>query len=746
MRITIKAKLAAAFATILIMLGGIVWLSISNLSAANDRTDLLVHNYAERVRLTTRLGQVVAAAGRDIRSVVLAPDADEMKAEFAAVEVHRATAAELAARFDALADEEGRRVMAEFLDIRVGYDAASDEVYALARQNSNVHAADQSMTVARDANTAVVEAVKAVQVAAQRNPGAAPERLELLATQIELELQHAVRNEKNVIISTNDQIMAEQTEAAATRRDAARALIEELETAAGTYARSEVAKLREEFARFEAASIEVIALAGQNTNLQAAEVLREEVLPRALQMGKLLDELVVVNQSLMESEVEAATAAYVRSKTLLMTGAALAAALGSMAAIWISLSVSRGLGRAVSVAEGVARGDLSIDAKPTTQDEIGDVLGAMEKMNQSMRDITGVAEKISQGDLSVTTKRRSDVDSLGIALETMLEKLRDVIANANVSANGVAEGAQAMSATAEQLSEGSTEQAAAAEQASASMEEMSANIRQSADNAAQTEKIATQSAKEAADSGKAVDEAVRAMKTIAEKINIIQEIARQTDLLALNAAVEAARAGQHGKGFAVVASEVRKLAERSQQAAGEISELSGKTVEVSQKAGEMLAALVPSIQRTADLVQEISAATREQNVGAEQINEAIRELDTVIQQNASASTEAASVSEQLASQSEQLRGVISFFRLGDEVHAHRPSVVRTPAKSAAKPVAHIRGKRSSGKAPAAHAPAASSMNGHAQGMNGHAHVMNGKANGVALDLGGDMTDTDFVRY
>ncbi|AMY70957.1 HAMP domain-containing methyl-accepting chemotaxis protein [Frigidibacter mobilis] len=733
MRITIKAKLAAAFTTILIMLGGIVWLSVSNLSAANDRTELLVNNYAERVRLATRLGQVVAAAGRDLRSVVLAPDPEQMKTQFAAVEVHRATAAELAATFSALADEESRRLMAEFLEIRIGYDAASDEVYALALKNSNVHAGDQSMTAARDANAAVVDAVKAVQAASQRNPGASPERVELLVTRIELELQHAVRNEKNVIISTNEEMMAEQTDAAATRRDAARELIDNLETAVGTYARAEISKLRQEFDHFEAVSVEVIALARQNTNLRAAEMLREEVLPLAGAMARILDEIVSLNQDAMDKEVEAAAAAYAGSKTMLISGAALAAALGAMAAIWISLSVSRGLGRAVSVAEGVARGDLSVDAKPTTQDEIGDVLGAMEKMNQSMREITGVAEKISQGDLSVATKRRSDVDSLGIALETMLEKLRDVIANANVSANGVAEGAQAMSATAEQLSEGSTEQAAAAEQASASMEEMSANIRQSADNAAQTEKIATQSAKEAADSGKAVDEAVRAMKTIAEKINIIQEIARQTDLLALNAAVEAARAGQHGKGFAVVASEVRKLAERSQQAAGEISELSGKTVEVSQKAGEMLAALVPSIQRTADLVQEISAATREQNVGAEQINEAIRELDAVIQANASASTEAASVSEQLASQSEQLRGVISFFRLGDDDHASRSSVARSPAKSATKPVSHIRGKRMAAKAtPVAQAPAAGSMN--------------GKANGVALDLGGDMSDTDFVRY
>jgi methyl-accepting chemotaxis protein len=399
------------------------------------------------------------------------------------------------------------------------------------------------------------------------------------------------------------------------------------------------------------------------------------------------EELVELSKAQLEAAAAEADEHFATTRNLLIGLSVVSLLAAAGAAFYIGAVVSKGLARATDAVRTVADGDLTKTAEITTRDEIGDLLGNVN---------------------------------------VMIDRLRGIVADAISASENVSSGSQELSATAEQMSQGVTEQAAAAEQVSASMEEMASNIKQNADNANQTEKIARQSAQEAETSGQAVNKAVDAMRTIAEKITIVQEIARQTDLLALNAAVEAARAGEHGRGFAVVASEVRKLAERSQTAAAEISAVSTDTVKAAQTAGEMLTTLVPNIRRTAELVSEISAACREQDIGSSQINEAIQQLDRVTQQNAAASEEMSATSEELAAQAEELQTSISYFRT-DSGHGRRPApkpAARRPARSA-KPVAKPTPAR------------------------GQVAAQQARAAGFALDLtsgGPDADDADFREY
>jgi methyl-accepting chemotaxis protein len=391
----------------------------------------------------------------------------------------------------------------------------------------------------------------------------------------------------------------------------------------------------------------VLDLSRSNRKDEALALMKSESRQAWTAMQNALNAVTAGANSRMEEAARDSRAQYEQSRLLLISLLVGSLLLATVAATWIVLSISRAISSALRLASAVAAGDLNATATVKSDDEIKDLIDA---------------------------------------LNAMVAKLRDVVSEVVTATRNVAAGSQEMSAAAEQLSQGATEQAASTEEASSSMEEMTANIKQNAGNAGQTEQIARQSAADANASGEAVGKAVTAVQMIAEKILIVQEIARQTDLLALNAAVEAARAGEHGRGFAVVASEVRKLAERSQTAAAEISTLSADTVKAAEQAGEMLKKLVPDIQKTAELIAEISAASIEQDAGASQINAAIQQLDKVTQQNTSAAEEMSSTAEELASQAEQLQATISYFRVDDrQARAAAPAARRGVASE----IAHI---------------------------------------------------------
>ncbi len=295
--------------------------------------------------------------------------------------------------------------------------------------------------------------------------------------------------------------------------------------------------------------------------------------------------------------------------------------------IYLSRSITNALKKGVEFAKYIAKGDLTVNLNVNQKDEIGELAGALSQM---------------------------------------LAKLKEIVINIRVGADSIAAASSQISNGSQQLSQGATEQASSTEEISSSMEEMVSNIQQNTDNAKQTEQISGKAKDSMLEMSTIGRESFDSIKTIAEKITIINDIAFQTNLLALNAAVEAARAGEHGRGFAVVAAEVRKLAERSKLAADEIGNLSKNSLKITEKTRESLDALVPEIQKTSQLVQEITAASIEQNSGADQINSAIQQLNVVTQQNAASSEEMATSAEELSSQAESLKEAVSYFKVEEE--------------------------------------------------------------------------------
>ena len=370
----------------------------------------------------------------------------------------------------------------------------------------------------------------------------------------------------------------------------------------------------------------------------------EELRPSITKAQASMSKIIEVQEKAMDAAAYETDVVYDNAFAILSSLAALAFIFSGVIAFLLTRSITRPLHHAVTVADALADGDFSVDIAKGSRDETGQLINAMR---------------------------------------TMVEKLGHTLGEVRNSAEALTSASEQVSSTAQSLSQATTQQAANVEETSATMEQASASIKQNSENALATDALATKASHEAKEGGSAVQETVLAMKSIADRISIIDDIAYQTNLLALNAAIEAARAGEHGKGFAVVATEVRKLAERSQIAAQEIGHLAAGSVAKAETAGQLLKDMVPSILKTSDLVQEISAASSEQATGASQINQALAQLSQVTQQNASASEELAATSEEMSAQAEQLQELVSLFRLrhqaDERVKSNKPAAAKSKA-------------------------------------------------------------------
>jgi methyl-accepting chemotaxis protein len=419
-------------------------------------------------------------------------------------------------------------------------------------------------------------------------------------------------------------------------------------------------------------------------NAEAAKTTyKNDYLPLRLKQEAIIASIEKETVRLREAALQSAESSYAVARATTWILVIAVTGLGLVVSFLLARSLAEPIARMAASMARAARGDLSdaleFDARG---DELGELSRSINATYAYLKEMATTAQSLAGGDLRVRVSPRSEVDAFGKAFVAMVEKLSQVIGEVRAGANALSGASAQVSASSQSLSQGTSEQAASVQETTASLEQMSASITQNAENGRQTEQMAVKGARDAEDGGRAVAETIEAMRAIAEKISIIEEIAYQTNLLALNAAIEAARAGEHGKGFAVVAAEVRKLAEKSQSAAKDISTLASTSSTVAERSGQALRDLVPSIRKTADLVQEVAAASAEQSSGVAQVNKAMARVDQVTQRNASAAEELASTAEEMAAQAQGLEQLVAFFRAegdGPAPRRHEPAVPTIPA-------------------------------------------------------------------
>jgi methyl-accepting chemotaxis protein len=603
----------------------------------SEQANMKADNAASRLLLAAQIKQDMLEISRAEKNIILAKSNKDMDYYADITASTRKVMLVKRAELRELVGPDGKAKLDEFTEVWDKYLKVNDAIRDYARNNENVKAVALAGSEGRDLTdqadrmmTVIVEKNDEVNSEASLEATNAANRT-LLAARIIQDMLTVGRDQKSLIIETTEADMDIYVKSMEVTKQNLSTRLMTLRKTSTAESISDLDKFNTAWDNFVDVNSAIVKTSFENGNSKAFRLSNGEGRILSQKAIDLIASIVASNEKGLAEDKLASTANYVAGRNLLLTILGIGLLVGFGTATWI-------------------------------------IRGIMSQLGAEPPVILEIAEKIASGDLESELEHgKGKVVGVLAAMITMRNKLVSVITEVNVSSVALSAASQQVSGTAQSLSQGASEQAASVEQTSASVEEMGSSINQNSENARVTDGIATESSNSAKEGGKSVSATVQAMKDIAGKITIIEDIAYQTNMLALNAAIEAARAGEHGKGFAVVAAEVRKLAERSQVAASEISQLTGDSVKVAEEAGGLLEKMVPDIARTAELVQEITAASEEQASGVGQITSAMQQLDQVTQQNAAGSEELAATAEEMRGQSQSLIEMISFFKLQSNV-------------------------------------------------------------------------------
>lgn len=659
---TIRVKLIAAFAILLVLMGVIFVISYLRISDISDKLNEITDKSAVQLQLIGDVEVNLTEISRDQKKLILAEDEQSMNALKRSIEGFTEELNNTLDELQKISDGESLQKIASLKTKVSEFLTVGEGVVRLSLENTEIRATILSENEAEAGFSKVLSTADELKNSFMTSNS--KEQLDRIY-RIKLLLIDLKNTERMMIASETEELNKIILLEASAIENKLESLSTELGGALNGTDKALFDRLQMQYNNFYTLHLQVMEIARKRGKISAEALSEGDVERLDNESDAILSEIERDIEGKLAQDRIVTDEMYTSAVRTMLILIVVAVVAGALVAMWLLRDIASSLSIAKTAIKKVAHGDFSTEITIVKRDEIGEMLDELKIMLEKLRGSVDIARQVSKGDLSMDfnamTNKGGDLDN---ALEAMVNNLRSITTTIYNGAASVSTASHQVAAASQQMSQGAQEQASASEEVSASMEQMIANIEQNTSNSQETEKIANRAAGDIKVSNGSVSETVDAITTIAQKIMIIEEIASKTDLLALNAAVEAARAGEHGKGFAVVAAEVRKLAERSQKAAAEINEISARTVKMAKESRDMLTSTLPDINRTAELVQEIASASTEQSQGANQVNKAIQQLSIVTQSNASAAEEMSSNAEELNTLAEELKNAIAYFNVG----------------------------------------------------------------------------------